>query len=88
MYRRQHLNPLNTELNPICHLLPLLGARHILHVSGQWVKKLASKFRTAAVKILTQNKVRVQFCKKKGVLAYDWSIHMQIVGTTFWSFLV
>jgi len=28
-----HLNPLNAELNPICHLLALLGAHHILHVS-------------------------------------------------------
>ena len=27
-------NPLNTELNPICHLLALLGAHHIFHVSG------------------------------------------------------
>ena len=27
------LNPLNTELNPICHLLTLLGAHHIVHVS-------------------------------------------------------
>jgi hypothetical protein len=27
------INPLNAELNPICHLLTLLGARHILHVS-------------------------------------------------------
>ena len=27
-------NPLNAELNPICHLLALLGAYHILHVSG------------------------------------------------------
>ena len=26
-------NPLNTELNPICHLLALLGAQHVLHVS-------------------------------------------------------
>jgi len=26
-------NPLNTKLNPICHLLALLGAHHILHVS-------------------------------------------------------
>jgi hypothetical protein len=29
-----YLNPLNAELNPICHLLALLGAHHILHVSG------------------------------------------------------
>jgi hypothetical protein len=26
-------NPSNAKLNPICHLLALLGARHILHVS-------------------------------------------------------
>jgi len=26
-------NPLNAELIPICHLLALLGADHILHVS-------------------------------------------------------
>ena len=28
-----HFNPLNTELNPIRHLLALVGARHIVHVS-------------------------------------------------------
>jgi len=28
-----HVNPLNAELNPICHLLALLGAHLILHVS-------------------------------------------------------
>ena len=27
------LNPLNAELNPICHLPALLGAQHILYVS-------------------------------------------------------
>jgi len=26
-------NPLNAELNPICHLLVLLGAHHVLHIS-------------------------------------------------------
>jgi len=29
----QQLNPLHAELNPICHLLALLGAHHIFHVS-------------------------------------------------------
>jgi hypothetical protein len=33
-------NPLNAELNPICHLLALLGAHHILHVSRIRVKGL------------------------------------------------
>jgi len=32
------LNPLNAELNPICHLLALLGAHHILHISRIGVK--------------------------------------------------
>jgi len=32
------INPLNAELNPICHLLALLGAHHIFHVSGIKVK--------------------------------------------------
>jgi hypothetical protein len=27
------INPLNAEINPICHLLALLGAHHILHIS-------------------------------------------------------
>jgi hypothetical protein len=28
-----YLKPLNAELKPICHLLALLGAHHILHIS-------------------------------------------------------
>jgi len=31
-------NPLNAELNSTCHLLALLGAHHIFHVSGVRVK--------------------------------------------------
>ena len=31
-------NPLNAKLNPICHLLALLEAHHILHVSRIRVK--------------------------------------------------
>jgi len=30
-------NPLNAEVNPICHLLALLGAHHILHISKKRV---------------------------------------------------
>jgi hypothetical protein len=33
------LNPLNAELNPICHLPALLGVHHILHVSMIRVKE-------------------------------------------------
>jgi len=34
----KRFNPLNAELNPICHLLAFLGAHHILHVSRIRVK--------------------------------------------------
>jgi hypothetical protein len=33
------INPLNVELNPICHLLALLGDHPILHVSRIRVKR-------------------------------------------------
>ena len=36
------VNPLKAELNPICHLLALLGAHHILHVSRIRVKLVIS----------------------------------------------
>jgi len=34
----KYFNPLNAELNPICHLLALLGAHHILHISRIRIK--------------------------------------------------
>ena len=33
------VNPLNAELNPICHLLALLGTHHILHINRIRVKQ-------------------------------------------------
>jgi len=36
--RTSNFIPLNAELNPTCHLLALLGAHHILHVSRIRVK--------------------------------------------------
>jgi len=35
-----YFSPLNAELNPICHLLALLGVHHFLHVSRIRVKSL------------------------------------------------
>ena len=35
-------NPLNAELNPICHLLALLGDHHILHFGGLRVKRVGN----------------------------------------------
>ena len=42
-----HFNPLNAELNPICHLLALLGAHHILHIRRMRVKGLRYYHRLA-----------------------------------------
>jgi len=39
-----HLNPVNAKLNPICHLLALLGAHHILHVSRIRVKSYRTRY--------------------------------------------
>ena len=38
VFSAHFVNPLNAELNTICHLLALLGAHHILHVSRIMVK--------------------------------------------------
>ena len=38
IYIQHAFNPLNAELNPICHLLALLGVHHFLHVSRIRVK--------------------------------------------------
>jgi hypothetical protein len=39
-----YINPLNAELNPICHLLALLGAHHILQLSRIRVKTAPTCF--------------------------------------------
>ena len=39
-----NINPLNAELNPIRHLLALVGARHIVHVSRVRVNKVMQMY--------------------------------------------
>jgi len=43
------INPLNAELNPICHLLALLGAHHILHFRGLRVKNVLTALNVGCV---------------------------------------
>jgi hypothetical protein len=38
------INPLNTKLNPFYHLLALLGAHHILHISRVRVNASKAKY--------------------------------------------
>ena len=42
-------NPLHAKLNPTCHLLALLGAHYIFHVSGLRVKIHCNIIRLAAI---------------------------------------
>jgi len=73
------LNPLNTKLNPICHLLALLGAHHILHISRIRVKKV--RFLTCFVVLSTT------VLKWHHNIAHSWapcSIHNFTIGKTTW----
>ena len=54
-YIHTRLNPLNTELNPICHLLALVGAHHILHVSRVRVNIFAMPLHVTALHVLLGN---------------------------------
>ena len=53
------VNPLNAELNPIRHLLALVGARHIVHVSRMKVndvtKIVAPQSSGSTVQVLDSN---------------------------------
>ena len=46
-------NPSNAEFNPICHLLALLGAHHILHVSRVRVKNCTNEDHSAHSSLMT-----------------------------------
>jgi hypothetical protein len=60
--------PLIAQLNPICHLLALLGAHHIIHVSRIRVKGLiipkGGFVRTSPINILHTFTWDFPFCVK------------------------
>ena len=60
--KKQPFNPLKAELNPICHLLALLEAHHIFHVSGLRVKSSIIFANTVA------NLVNDMACVKTAIL--------------------
>ena len=68
-------NPLNAELNPIRHLLALLGAHHILHISRLRVKGRDP----LRIKIVIDNKIieQVNLFKYLGnVISYEGELHI------------
>jgi hypothetical protein len=69
------VNPLNSVLNPICHLLALLGARHILHISRIRVKNkkvFCRKFLTL-VSFIKKNPTRCNNVSKFYYSIFIWS---------------
>ena len=52
------MNILNAELNPICHLLALLEAHHILHIGrirvngGEWSASVTGRFTPGEMSLL------------------------------------
>jgi hypothetical protein len=56
LHYKQNITPLNAELNPICHLLALLGGATIVVVSRLRVKRAKAKKErtfTVNIKVLT-----------------------------------
>jgi len=51
-YQWRNMNPLNAELNPIYHLLALLGAHHILHVSRIRVNPVKYRYQWVVIQPL------------------------------------
>jgi len=69
------VNPLTAELNPICHLLPLLGAHHILHGSRVRVNYHNYKSKNV-ISILSQiNPVH-------DVITYSSEIHINTIHSS------
>jgi hypothetical protein len=72
-------NPLNAKLNPICHLLALLGAYHILHISRVRVKRWVNSHLLAllgAHHILHIRRIRVKRCVNSHLLALLGAHHI------------
>jgi hypothetical protein len=68
-----NINPLNAELNPICHLLALLVAHLILHISRIRVNIVYIKFLLQSLKSLILCNVALD------LYAYDWNKHFLVI---------
>jgi hypothetical protein len=62
------INPLNAELNPICHLLALLGDHHIFHVS---------RIRVESLEIIGINTKVISFTKVMGYWRTRMRLHAE-----------
>jgi len=83
------LKPLNPQLNPICHLPPLLGAHHILHVSRVRVKvRYALRLVNVQNSTLVSSAESIQWDVKRRdnlvILGVDWRIILKGILKEIW----
>jgi hypothetical protein len=73
MCKEIRINPLKAELNPICQLLALLGAHHILHVSSIRVKVLGCRVKICRIRTHTYIRYKTEYTAgvKTSVRWYD-----------------
>ena len=74
-----NINPLKTQFNPTCHLLALLGAHHILHVS---------RIRVNGVSCHLIRRLQCQLYRSQYLVPHRYSIRGYISGrykTTDWT---
>jgi len=74
-------NPLNAELNLICHLLALLGAHHIRYVSRIRVKKSSMKYKGYTPPSVEGYELRIKVLKR-GVLVYVKALSKRVIRTS------
>ena len=66
------MHPLNAELNPICHLLALLGGATIVVVSRLRVKR---------IKILARTYCNVQSVTWSSLATFQYTTYLALAGT-------
>jgi len=73
------INPLNSKLNPICHLLALLGAHPILHISRIRVKTVAVAMLHSRA-FVRHNLLCARFWVLSAVLLWTGAFQMWCIG--------
>ena len=87
----QVFNPLNAELNPIRHLLALVGAHHIVHVSRIRVnvkpyldEKLVAETSPVAFLLVSSRRVVISFCVTHVIHLHSYGFRLFILHMVHW----